>query len=130
MPILDDWSIWCRFLQCLPSNDRVRVYTRHNEESQTYLWESSAGGSFTVTPTPEVALTRVSINLKEDQGEFLEETRLRELVKTHSYINFPIELFTTRETDREVTDSEDSEEEDSPNYRDNRNHHRHYHRNN
>ena len=58
----------------------------------------------------------MELHLKEDQGEFLEETRLRELVKTHSqYINFPIELFTTRETDREVTDSEDSEEEDSPN---------------
>ena len=94
--------------------DRVRVYTRHNEESQTYLWESSAGGSFTVTPTPEVALTRgtrMELHLKEDQGEFLEETRLRELVKTHSqYINFPIELFTTREKDREVTDSEEEEE--------------------
>ena len=57
--------------------DRVRVYTRHNDESETYCWESSAGGSFTIYPAPDVPLTRgtrMELHLKEDQGEFLEET--------------------------------------------------------
>merc|ERR1712086_458123 len=50
--------------------------------------------------------------LKEDQSEFLEERRLKDLVKKHSeFIGFPIELYVEKSKEKEVTDSEDEEEE-------------------
>merc|ERR1712144_128794 len=48
----------------------------------------------------------------EDQSEFLEERRLKDLVKKHSeFIGFPIELYVEKSKEKEVTDSEDEEEE-------------------
>merc|ERR1712188_267073 len=50
--------------------------------------------------------------LKEDQSEFLEERRLKDLVKKHSeFIGFPIELYVEKSKEKEVTDSEEEEEE-------------------
>merc|ERR1711861_75512 len=47
----------------------------------------------------------------EDQSEFLEERRLKDLVKKHSeFIGFPIELYVEKSKEKEVTDSEDEEE--------------------
>merc|ERR1711972_928178 len=49
---------------------------------------------------------------KEDQSEFLEERRLKDLVKKHSeFIGFPIELYVEKSKEKEVTDSEEEEEE-------------------
>ena len=49
--------------------------------------------------------------MKEDQMEFLEERRLKDLVKKHSeFIGFPIELYVEKSTDKEVTDSEDEDD--------------------
>merc|ERR1712023_613690 len=49
--------------------------------------------------------------LKEDQSEFLEERRLKDLVKKHSeFIGFPIELYVEKSNEKEVTDSEDEED--------------------
>merc|ERR1711966_619982 len=56
--------------------------------------------------------TKVICYLKEDQSEFLEERRLKDLVKKHSeFIGFPIELYVEKSKEKEVTDSEDDEEE-------------------
>merc|ERR1711966_47122 len=55
--------------------------------------------------------TKVICYLKEDQSEFLEERRLKDLVKKHSeFIGFPIELYVEKSNEKEVTDSEDDEE--------------------
>jgi molecular chaperone HtpG len=49
--------------------------------------------------------------MKEDQLEFLEERRLKDLVKKHSeFIGFPIELYVEKSTDKEVTESDDEED--------------------
>merc|ERR1711899_360469 len=49
---------------------------------------------------------------KEDQSEFLEERRLKDLVKKHSeFIGFPIELYVEKSKEKEVTDSEEVDEE-------------------
>merc|ERR1711959_850597 len=45
-------------------------------------------------------------------SEFLEERRLKDLVKKHSeFIGFPIELYVEKSKEKEVTDFEEEEEE-------------------
>merc|ERR1719484_480092 len=96
-------------------SDKVRVVSKHNDDEQ-YIWESAAGGSFTVQKDTELVHgevkrgTKVICYLKEDQSEFLEERRLKDLVKKHSeFIGFPIELYVEKSKEKEVTDSEDEE---------------------
>merc|ERR1712182_179624 len=98
-------------------SDKVRVISKHNDDEQ-YVWESAAGGSFTVQKDTEMVHgevkrgTKVICYLKEDQSEFLEERRLKDLVKKHSeFIGFPIELYVEKSKEKEVTDSEEEEEE-------------------
>merc|ERR1712025_1440490 len=101
-------------------SDKVRVVSKHNDDEQ-YVWESAAGGSFTVQKDTEYVHgevkrgTKVICYLKEDQSEFLEERRLKDLVKKHSeFIGFPIELYVEKSKAKEVTDSEDEDEEKKP----------------
>ncbi|KAH7648899.1 Hsp90 [Cryptosporidium bovis] len=96
--------------------DKVTVITKHNGDEQ-YIWESAAGGSFTITnDTSDNKLkrgTRIVLHLKEDQLDYLEERTLRDLVKKHSeFISFPIELSVEKTTEKEITDSDVDEEED------------------
>merc|ERR1711920_283443 len=98
-------------------SDKVRVVSKHNDDEQ-YIWESGAGGSFTVQKGTEQVHgeikrgTKIICYLKEDQSEFLEERRLKDLVKKHSeFIGFPIELYVEKSKEKEVTDSEEDEEE-------------------
>merc|ERR1719160_106445 len=98
-------------------SDKVRVISKHNDDEQ-YVWESAAGGSFTVQKDTEMVHgevkrgTKIICYLKEDQSEFLEERRVKDLIKKHSeFIGFPIELYCEKSKEKEVTDSEDEEEE-------------------
>ena len=94
--------------------DRVQVVSKHNEDG-AYLWESSAGGTFTVTPLSAEASaplrgTYITLHMKEDQLEYLEERRLHDLIKKHSeFIGYAIELQVEKSTEREVTDDEAEE---------------------
>ncbi len=94
--------------------EKVVVYTKHNDDDG-YRWESQAGGSFTVTRDTEAdALgrgTKIVLHLKDDQMEYLEERRLKDLVKKHSeFISYPISLWTEKTTEKEVSDDEEEEE--------------------
>merc|ERR1712050_4715 len=98
--------------------DKVVVVSKNNDDEQ-YIWESAAGGSFTVTKDTELVHgevkrgTKIICHLKEDQTEFLEERRLKDLVKKHSeFIGFPIELYVEKSEEKEVTDSEEEEEKE------------------
>lgn len=75
--------------------EKVVVISKHNDDEQ-YRWESNAGGTFTVTPDDGDKLsrgTKVILHMKEDMTEYLEERRLKDLVKKHSeFISFPIKL--------------------------------------
>jgi molecular chaperone HtpG len=88
--------------------DKVTVLTKHNDDEQ-YIWASEAGGHFTIqrdTVNPSLGRgTKIILDLKEDQSDFLEDRTIKDLVKKHSqFIQYPINLFTTKE--EEVTDDE------------------------
>jgi molecular chaperone HtpG len=95
--------------------DKVEVTSKHNDD-ECYTWVSEAGGSFTITKIDDAGLkrgTRIVLHMKEDMSEYLEEKRVKDLVKKHSeFIGFPIKLYTEKTEEKEVTDDEDDDEEE------------------
>jgi len=98
-------------------SDKVVVRTKHNDDEQ-YVWESSAGGTFTVRPdthSPHQLArgTEITLLLKEDCVSFIEEKKVKEIVKKHSqFVAFPITLFTVKEEEKEIDDEDDSDDDD------------------
>jgi len=96
--------------------DKVQVTSKNNDD-EVYTWTSEAGGSFIiqqgVDDKPIGRGTRIQLTMKEDMSEYLEEKRLKDLVKKHSeFVGFPIKLYTEKTTEKEVTDDEDEDDED------------------
>merc|ERR1712037_335984 len=79
------------------------------------MGESSAGGSFTIGLDQGESIgrgTKIVLQMKEDQAEYIEEKKIKEIVKKHSqFIGYPINLLVQKEREKEVSDDEAEEKE-------------------
>ncbi|KAL2575058.1 hypothetical protein AAZV13_17G225200 [Glycine max] len=103
----------------LGEGDNTKLDIQNNDDKQ-YVWESKADGAFAISEDtwnePLGRGTEIRLHLKEEAGEYLQESKLKELVKRYSeFINFPIYIWASKEVDVEVPADEDdsSDEEDS-----------------
>lgn len=93
----------------------VDVCSKHNDSDSAYKWESNAGGSFTITSLESMPFdlkrgTCLTLHLKEDQMDYLEENKLKDVLKKHSqFIGYDIGLYVQKTKDIEVTDDDDDE---------------------
>ena len=95
--------------------EKVIVISKNQNDEKRWRWESDAGGTFTIVEEEgheDVKRgSKIILLLKSDNKEFLEDKRLKDLVKKHSeFISFPIELLCEKTNEKEITDDEDEPE--------------------
>jgi molecular chaperone HtpG len=98
--------------------DKLVVCSKSDDDTVQHRWESTAGGTFTIAEDKENPHqlkrgTSIVLHLKSDNLEFLEERKIKDIVKKHSeFIGFPIELYVEKTTEKEVSDDEDEAPKD------------------
>jgi molecular chaperone HtpG len=98
-------------------SDKITVISKSDDDPIQHRWVSTAGGTFTVhdddeNPDQLKRGSRIILQLKSDNLEFLEERKIKDIVKKHSeFIGFPIELLVEKTNEKEVSDDEEEEGE-------------------
>jgi molecular chaperone HtpG len=101
--------------------DKITVSSKSDDDEKQHKWESTAGGTFTVVdddtnPDQLARGTRITLHMKSDNLDFLEEKTIKDIIKKHSeFISFPIELQVEKTTEKEVSDDEDEPEKKDEN---------------
>ena len=93
--------------------DNIKVESRAFGADESFVWESSGVDGYTVKPCDkETVGTKITLHIKadttdEDYTEFLEEYRIKGLIKKYSdYIHYPIRMLTSHSKLKEGTESE------------------------
>merc|ERR1719421_2743618 len=97
--------------------DKVTVTSKHNDEDAQHVWESSADASFSVVEDPRGPTlgrgSRVTLHLKEDSLDFLNEAKLKEITAKYSqFIQFPIYTKVKKEVEADDDDDDDDDEDE------------------
>merc|ERR1712060_487522 len=94
-------------------SEKVVVRSKHNDDDH-WIWTSTAGGTFDIMKDPNPTLkrgTEITLHLREDATDYIDEKKLKDLVKKHSeFIGFPISLYVTKEEEKEVECSSSEDE--------------------
>ncbi len=103
------------FYSAFMVSDRVAVTSRAFGSEEAWCWESDGADGYTVTAAEKATHgTVIELHLKpnadeENYDEFLDEWRLRELVKRYSdYIRYPIKMETARRVPNEAAEGEET----------------------
>src|SRR5699024_10630504 len=83
--------------------DKVVLTTRRGGSAEAVRWTSDGGGEYTLETVEKAGHgTEVVLHLRDGEDEFLEDFRLRHLVRTYSdHIAFPIEMLSTLSEEEE-----------------------------
>ncbi|HLS65700.1 MAG TPA: molecular chaperone HtpG [Pseudogracilibacillus sp.] len=83
--------------------DKVTVISKAFGSDEAYKWESEGADGYTIEPAEKKSVgTEITLTLKDDSedesySEFLEEYRLREIIKKYSdFIRYPIKMDVTK----------------------------------
>eukprot|EP00941_MAST-03F_sp_MAST-3F-sp1_P001288 g1288.t1 len=98
--------------------DKVRVASKNNEDPVQHVWMSTADDNFSIAEDPRGNTlgrgTEITLFLKEDSSEFLDQSRLEGLVKRYSeFVTFPIYLnkWTNETVEVPIEEEEEAEAE-------------------
>ena len=78
--------------------DKVQVYTKHIDSEFSYLWESDAISGYSISEVESTVIdfnsgTKIVLHIKSDQSEYLDDSKLSELIKKYSgFVSYPIYL--------------------------------------
>ena len=92
------------FYACFSVGKKVEVVTKRAGENQAWLWTSEGAGSYTVVEAErDTQGSSITVYLDKDSKEYLEESRIRHIVKTYSdHISLPINFEKTEEGGTEL----------------------------
>jgi len=85
---------------------QVEVSTRRAGEAEGWIWSSDGRGAFTITEAPEAKPrgTRITLQLRDGEEEYLDPLRLRQIVATYSdHIAVPVVLESRKEDEPDET---------------------------
>lgn len=85
----------------------ISTFGRVKQEKNFKVWKDEAGDTL-------FRGTKITLYLKEDQLDFLEEKKIKELVKKHSeFVGYPITLYVEKTKEEEVSDDEDETKDET-----------------
>ena len=101
------------FYSAFMVSDEVTVYSKKYNSDQAYMWKSKGAEGYTIEKCDKVdAGTKIVLNIKPDTeeekySEFLEEYKIKEMIKKYSdYIRYPIQMLCSEEKLKEGSKNE------------------------
>lgn len=97
--------------------NKVEVTSKSNDDEQ-HIWTSTADAKFFVTKDPRGDTlgrgTRVTLYLKDDASEYVEQEKIKNLIKKYSeFINYPIKLYVSKQVSEEVEDNDEKKPDET-----------------